>query len=501
MGGSGIELRMGILRDAANRQILKPLSSHGWISTIAEESEDGEYLVIVAEKAGKKHAVALMYTSATDNRHYKALEGKVSQIFTNGQLYRVEDFARGISIPVSYVGDFFPVLVQWNSELDPVKVGRKIPAPTKAFRRIVSESPLAGIWSHLNQLSSLELARKLVVRRSEREGVVLTDCQVQSKASGIAFALGNAADYYKGAPHESLNKRVLSLYYGTLSLAFAEMLATPSGPADLDELEGMTKQGHGLFALASETGSFGDLNVGVLATGFFPQWVSFLGYDTSFFPKAKAKTSSDLENTAKYPPQSFAPMSVLLSAIPELEDLFMQVYDNEPAWVTPYMDVTDLHAQRGSFSSSSYISLLDRSQRLSEVRIACQDWPFAELTKVKIAEEGSVYRVRVDHSGLDFWHEALLLHRSPYLSSSALILPVLGGVQEYRVTSLAILYSLSILVRYMPGSWRRVEGGDWDQHLGVMRAVLDVFERILPQEFLESISGENVYTSLPGGLG
>lgn len=153
----------------------------------------------------------------------------------------------------------------------------------------MSESPLAGIWSHLNQLSSLELARKLVVRRSEREGVVLTDCQVQSKASGIAFALGNAADYYKGAPHESLNKRVLSLYYGTLSLAFAEMLATPSGPADLDELEGMTKQGHGLFALASETGSFGDLNVGVLATGFFPQWVSFLGYDTSFFLKRRLK--------------------------------------------------------------------------------------------------------------------------------------------------------------------------------------------------------------------
>lgn len=53
MGGIGIELRMGILRDAANRQILKPLSSHGWISSIAEESEDGEYLVIVAEKAGK----------------------------------------------------------------------------------------------------------------------------------------------------------------------------------------------------------------------------------------------------------------------------------------------------------------------------------------------------------------------------------------------------------------------------------------------------------------
>jgi hypothetical protein len=79
-------------------------------------------------------------------------------------------------------------------------------------------------------------------------------------------------------------------------------------------------------------------------------------------------------------------------------------------------------------------------------------------------------------------------------------MPVLGGVADYRVTSLAILYSLSILVRYMPGAWRRVEGGDWDQHLSVMRAVLDVLERILPQQFLESISGERVHTSMPGSL-
>lgn len=500
MGGTGIELRMGILRDAAKQQILGPLLSHGWMAAIKTESADGEYLVIDAEKNSVKHSVALMYTSATDNRHYKDLEKTVSHIFTNGQLYNVEAYARGITVPISSIGDFFPLLVEWNSELAPAKPIRRIKTTSSTILRIISENPLAGIWSRLSQFSSAELAKKLVLKRANVDGIALTGAQVHSKASGIAFSLSNAADYYKGAPNESLNKRVLSLYYGTLSLAFAEMLASPNGPANLDELEGMTKQGHGLFALPSVTGNFGDLKVGVIATGFYPNWVSFLGYDTGFYPRAKAKSVSDLDDFAKYPSQSFANMSALLSAIPELGDLFTQVYDDEPAWLIPYIDMASYRALKGSAPSSSYIFLKDRSNKISESRIASQDWPFSELTKIDTSDDGEVFRVRIDHSGLEAWHEALLLHRSPYLSSSTLIMPVLGGVTDYRVTSLATLYSLSILVRYMPGAWRRVEGGDWDQHLSVIRAVLDVLERILPQQFLESISGERVHTSLPGSL-
>ena len=50
---------------------------------------------------------------------------------------------------------------------------------------------------------------------------------------------------------------------------------------------------------------------------------------------------------------------------------------------------------------------------------------------------------------------------------------------------MGVLYALSILVRYMPRTWRHVEGGDLDQHLALVRTAVGVFERILPQEFLE----------------
>lgn len=178
----------------------------------------------------------------------------------------------------------------------------------------------------------------------------------------------------------------------------------------------------------------------------------------------------------------------------------MQVYDHEPSWLTPHFDSSSMIHHCEKPASSSYIFLSSHYRKISQASILAQHWPFAELTEVESEKDQSRYRVRIDHPGLQYWHQALLMHRSPYLQSSALVMPVIGGVYDYRAVALAILYALSILVRYMPGSWRRVEGGDWDQHLSVMRATLDVFERLLPQEFLESITNERIHTSLPGSF-
>jgi TPR repeat protein len=61
--------------------------------------------------------------------------------------------------------------------------------------------------------------------------------------------------------------------------------------------------------------------------------------------------------------------------------------------------------------------------------------------------------------------------------------------------------ALSILVRYMPSVWRRVEGGDWDEHLSLVKSALGVFERTLPEQFLESIIGERIHANQPGSFG
>ncbi len=500
MGGTGIEQRMAILRSAADQQIVKPFRTHGWTAEITEAKEDGEYLVITAARADVTRRVALLYTSATDNKYYKKLDSEVDRTFTNGELYMIESFAYGLKKSVVPVDQFFSILVAWNKELYP-ESGRPLakPLPTK-IHSIKAENPLLSIWARLDQFASTHLAEKLIRRRAKEQSIDISDDKVTSKAIGVAFSLQNASDYFRAGPFESLNKRILSLYYGGLALSFAEMLASPTGPADLDEVEGYTTRGHGFYAFGTEQRGFSELVVGVMAIGFLPRWVDFLGHDVSGYPREKAKSD---DGVSKLPPNTFCTLRELLSAIPEISDLFSEVFDSEPSWIMPVMDAD---ANRPlSFRSqpelkSTYIQFVDRSGKIAQTRLENTGWPIAELSRAPDTPNGQIFRARVDHPGYNYWFEVLPIHRSPFENSGALILPPLGDLYEYRVVAMAVLYALSILVRYMPRTWRRVEGGDLDQHLGLVKTAVGVFERILPQEFLEAITGERVVATLPGGF-
>ena len=82
----------------------------------------------------------------------------------------------------------------------------------------------------------------------------------------------------------------------------------------------------------------------------------------------------------------------------------------------------------------------------------------------------------------------------------ALLFPTIGGVREYRTIATVALYALSILVRYRPSAWRRIEGGDQDHYLALVQASIAVWERLLPEHFLQSIAGETVHTLQPGSI-
>ena len=482
MGGTGVEQRMAILRSAADQQIAKPFRTHGWSAEITSAKDDGEYLVISAVKNGVTRRVALLYSSATDNRFYKKLDSEVDRTFTNGELYHPESFAYGLTNPVVPVDQFFPVLVAWNKELHPETP--RTPARRRPSRVhvLMAENPLVSIWARLDQFASMSLAEKLVRRRAKEQSTNIPDENVRSKSAGVAFALRNASDYFRAVPFESLNKRILSLYYGTLALAFAEMLSSPSGPVDLDEIEGVTKFGHGFYTLGSGLRGFGDLGVGILATGFLPRWADFLGHDITAYPKAKPKSEDDV---SKLPAHAFCTLRELLSAIPEISDLFAEVFDSEPSWILPMpdMEANQQSLFKQSALKSTYIKLVDRSGKIAQTRVENTGWPIAELSRVPDAPDGQVFRARVDHPESDHWFDALPCHQSPFENNGALILPPLRDFNEYRVVAMGVLYALLILVRYMPRTWRRVEGGDLDQHFALVKTAVGVFERILPQEF------------------
>lgn len=501
MGGFGIELRMKLLRESTYQQLIKPFQRHGWSAEIISENEDGEYIVVDATKKNVTYKIALLYSSAIDNRHYKKLDSFVDHIFINGTLYHIESYAYGVKTTILPIDEFFSVLITWNKKLFPENKHKTYVHQFSKIRYITEENPLDGIWARISQFSSVKLAEKLIKRRALEECAELDESTIKSKAEGVAFSLRNAADYFRNVPFESLNKRILCLYYGTLALAFAEMLASPTGPMDLDEVEEKTKYGHGLYTVtrSSAADGFSELKIGGLLSGFFPHWVSFLGHDVAHFPRAKAKSFSDLERIS---PEAIVTMRDLLATLPEIGDLFFEVYNEAPSWIIPVYSI-ELNSNTRTSSSlgSSYIQLIDHSGRLTEEKVATNKWPISEITTINnINENEKTFQARVDHKGYKFWHEVLPIHRSPFTQSGSLIFPIMGGIYEYRVIAMVVLYALSIIVRYMPSMWRRIEGGDWDHHLALIKTALNAYERILPEKFLESIIGERITAKQPGGL-
>jgi hypothetical protein len=500
---AGRAARMEILRNDAERKILEPLRIHKWAATIEREFDDG--MIIAAERGGHRHSVALIYSSATDNTVYKTLAAQVEHIFFNGEPYRVQEYAYGLDKPVSSAADFHSVLVEWNKtsaegkfvpesgNVDTVEVS----APQN--RVLLSEKPIEAIWLRIRQFQSVTLARKLIERRAAADGVDLDAAVVQSKAEGVAFALRNASDYFQSKEGRNVSQRVLNLYYGSLAFAFAEMLAAPRGSKTLAEIENSTKLGHGLYTVDGVGDGLEQIVVGVFA-GFFPAWAASIGSPISAIPLKKARRYEDL---ASSPDKSWLSIETLFASIPEVADLFADIFEGKPRWVRPAYDqaanALPSMFRRQEPATRSYVHLIDGTGRLTKEDIALFPGPISEISEVASEAHGRHFRVAIDHPGKQFWWEALRIHHSPF-ERDALIRPIFGVIDEYRATCVALLYALSIIVRYRPSIWRRVQEGDLDHMRVLIEALLAIVERVLPEQFLEKVTAQRVFAKQPGSF-
>jgi hypothetical protein len=500
---AGQAARMQILRNDAERKILDPLRTHKWVATIEREFDDG--LIIAAERGGHRHSVALIYTSATDNKVYKSLAAQVEHTFFNGQPYRVQEYAYGLDKPVSSADDFHSVLVEWNKTSAEGKFvpesgnADTVEASTPQHRLLLSEEPIEAIWLRIRQLQSVTLAKKLIERRAATDRVDLESSVIQSKAEGVAYALRNASDYFQPKEGRNVSQRVLNLYYGSLAFASAEMLAAPRGSKALAEIENSTKLGHGLYTVDGAGDGLEQIVVGVFS-GFFPAWAASMGSPISAIPQKKARRYEDL---ASCPDTSWLSIETLFASIPEVADLFADIFDGKPYWVRPAYDQTanaglSMFGQ-GKPTTRSYVQLVDSTGRLTKEDIALFPGPISEIGEVASEAPGRHFRVAIDHPGKQFWWEALRIHHSPF-ERDALIRPIFGVIDEYRAICVVLLYALSIIVRYRPSIWRRVQEGDLDHMRVLIEAFLAIVDRVLPEHFLEKVTAQRVFAKQPGSF-
>ena len=431
--------RLGILRREVEQSVLKPFRSHGWSADIVREVDGHDCIEVAAERGAVVSRIAVLYSSSgISNASYRELSNRVDRIFFYGQPYMLDSFARGVSVPVEPLGDFLLYLVDLNKQVEPDRSPRTMPRRTTMVRRITAENPLEAVIARLRQFTSEKLAAKLVGRRAEIEDIMLPPETIATKATGIAYSMRGALDYIVSTPRDALNRRVLGLYYGTMALAQAEMLASPSGPIDLDQVERMTRHGHGLYAMSAPDSGFEDVRVGVLANGFLPRWMNLLGHDTSGYPTRRPRSTGDLEAV---PTGMVCALRDLFASMPEIDDLFAEVFGGPPGWITVAYD-REANARRplrnatARKTNSTYGLFLDRSGKVSADSLKSAGWPLAQIRQETGDDgTGTVFRARVDHAGHDLWWTVLPTHSSPFRNSPHASLPDGGRparVQNYR---------------------------------------------------------------------
>ena len=211
--------RLTILRRDVEQHVLKLFRLHGWSLTDVREVDHHDCIKITADKGPVAVRIAVLYSSSgISNAEYRALSQTVDRIFFNSQPYELASFTAGVTIPVEPLGDFFPFLIESNKRVEPDCSPPVTPLKTVTLRRLTAENPLEAVIARLQQFASENLATKLLERRADREGVPIPDQKKRTKATGIAYSMRSALDYLVTTWNDKLNRRVLSLYYGTMLL-------------------------------------------------------------------------------------------------------------------------------------------------------------------------------------------------------------------------------------------------------------------------------------------
>ena len=376
------------------------------------------------------------------------------------------------------------------------------------FVRILSENPIEQLWLYLSRLESVPLARKAILARAHSAGTALTPTLLDKKAVGVAYALRSAHDYL-AAPNDSLTKRVLSGYYAMMSFLSAVLVADPASRYDLEELESATKFGHGLGSIDDESSPFPIAQkVYVTSNGFLHRYLKHIGVDPTDIKISQRFTRVDELSEADR--GRLMSLDALLARVPELTEFYFEVTGRTPLAVQVFaakrtLDTTfdTAFLRRKEPAKARWVGLRGHGfdPTAAEQITGHLGMPLTEVQLETDVPTGEVYwtgSVAIP-DGLNYWHEALRLYKSPMCPSSW-YRPVFERIDDPLVLHFCTLYLLSILVRYRPKLWREITEGELTEHFALLRSYLSIVDRVIPELVLGRILGRQILCALPGGL-
>lgn len=500
---------MDILKRDFQRQITSLLENHGWTWELEDIVEQGEYLVIKITRGEWVKRFAILYSQHTNREVYALIQEKFDACLIQGIQYDPNcPFSVDFNKPLELVGNFINILKDWNNECsvdndDNIQKDCKGNVKTPVKMYLTAENPSEQCWMLIKTLRSSEVCKRFLTERYKN----LSSEIIDSKSKGIAFLMQNACDYFDLAQTQNTTQRLLNLYYGTLAFIEADILMNSDQYTDLKSVEEITKYGHGLYIyILANNYSMNSLYTAVLKRGLFCEWLKVQGYKVDELPEKRISKDTEINGYCYL-------FNDILARIPELAFLMRMINPEystgffEPYYSHNLNQTSGLAKENVGYTThneGSYINLVDKSgcSNLDMVKSLIGDIEQAiECHNIRDEydenDDGSTYKhysIFVRHSSDSYWYRHLNLYSSSYCHQS-IIIPLSGLKDDWIVYAVMILYTFSIIVRYYPNLWRRIQDGEWDKYYTVCLQFAMIVEKVLPHIFYEKLTGQKLHIS------
>jgi hypothetical protein len=377
---------------------------------------------------------------------------------------------------------------------------------------VVAEDVREAVWLRLRRLTSPTLCSRNIATRAPS----LAAETVAQKGSEVASSVRSALGYWESQP-AALNAKVLTRYYALLQISIAEQVASPSSAADLREIQRHTERGHGLWSIAVPDKDFpSGYMVGCEKRGHFFEYCRFKGIDVQSF--AAARQHEGWYNVPEKIRRRLVSLTDLLRRIPELQRSIEEVLQ-VPALSFhighDFQNTVEQGERRREHmmrtgelifnpplnapTVKTYIGIHPSSPEVTADFLNLLGLPMKNIRPHKDVQGRPYFLADFEHPSGKYWHECMTTYKSGS-SGTCVIVPLWGQIDDVFLIHMATLYTLSIVVRYLPSLWHEIEDGKLDHIRALIELYLVIVDNVLPPLAIARITGRPFIAHQAGSL-
>ncbi|MBD3339791.1 MAG: hypothetical protein GF353_11820 [Candidatus Lokiarchaeota archaeon] len=387
----------------------------------------------------------------------------------------------------------------------------------KEIERFVTTDPDELLKIRFSRFRSPEIAKKLLLDKCNQKDISVNQDLINEKAKGLSSIIDSALSYFQ-IKEQSLNARILSRYYALLQFTIAEEVASIENTVDLKVAQKYTEKGHGLNTLNQyiDSNFLDNFFCYFRNLGHFYHYLQQAGYskDENLFIAERLKQNENISN------EHLLSLSDLFRRIPELQNIIEEYTDKCPLVLHFGRDSTEVNEkynERRELSPNitntspttvtpqnnekvkTFIAIYPSSERMTIEYLRELKTPFSNF-KIKndTISDSEYVTCEFHHSNEGSWWNSIKYYKSSFCPTSYII-PIFDKINDPIVINFALMYSLSILVRYLPNIWCEITVGKLSKIGNLIDYYLSVFDHVIPKQMYERITGKSIHISMPGG--